>query len=220
MERTIIVAANQGNKIMKFEDPGLNTWGDVKQAIDSYNEKLGAGSTDFNQVEAVLGGSYVTLDLDDAQLPKEGVVKIFLQQKEGKSGGISPERDQAYARIRTLIERDGQVAANYFNSNGNLNYTNKRTALLWDLINNYSGVSDEVETPVIPGMPLQISAELNSALTHIDFMVLSIGDSEDAEAWKVITSQFGWEINPELAAIRNEFCEIASLSIKFKSCED
>ncbi len=205
--RTLIIVSNMGAKLIKLQDAIITTSAELKTAINKYNREHKSSEIDFNQVSMVVGGSNVSLDLDSAQIP-EGDQRIFLMQKESKAGST---REEAYSIISRLIAKNGDHARNHFNDG--INYTNKRTSLLWELIDSY----------VSPEGTATTTSDLQQYLSELEDLVLSFGSESEVEAFNNLKVAAGLGDPAAIALARElkeEYCEIAAQSKVFVKCED
>lgn len=210
--RTLFVVSNMGQKLIKLENSeGITTAGALREAINAYNRENKSSTVDFNQVEMVIGGSNITLSLNDAVIP-EGDQRIFLMQKESKAGGSS--RGEAYSIISGFIARDGDQARDHFNED--INYTNKRTSLLWELISNYGPVTG-VATSVADAFNLQ------QYVDELEDLVLAYGNPSEIDAFNNLKVAIGLGDPAAIALakeLKEEYCKIASQATQFVPCRD
>jgi len=208
--RTLFVVSNMGQKLIKLENSeGITTAGKLRAAINAYNLERKSSTVDFNQVEMVIGGSNATLSLDNALIP-EGDQRIFLMQKESKAGGSS--RGDAYNIISGFIASDGDQARNHFNED--INYTNKRTSLLWELINDYEPVT---------GNTVADASNLQQYVDELEDLVNEYGSETEIDAFNNLKTAIGLGDPAAIALakeLQEEYCKIASQARQFVPCRD
>lgn len=205
--RTIYVVSNLGNKLIKIESDEIKTAADLKAEINRINVQNGAESVNFSNVEMVVGGRNTSLNLDTAAIP-DGDQRVFLMQKEGKAGGS--DRKEAYETINGLIMRYGDEAREFFNSGG-VNFTNKRTVLLLELIDGWNTRENEPAGDV----------RLEEYVQTLNNLIMAHGSSTEINAFNELLRAAGLGSSQELELLqelRDEYCGIASQSRVFKQC--
>lgn len=146
--RIITVYSTSGKTNVKIESTAT-TFGEFVPQLREQGFSL-------DGMKAVVGETKVTLEADSAVLP-EGEFKLFLMPLKTKSGA-DMSRNDAYAIIQDFINRDGDIARNHFNANGN--YTRTKTTELISLINSYSA-------PTSAATVAPVATSVNNAVTLI-----------------------------------------------------
>lgn len=108
-------------------------------------ELMSQNRVTYSGMKCVVGETKLTVEHDQALLP-DGDFTLFIMPVKTKSGALS--RSEAYAQIKSLIERDGDRARNHFNADKN--YTNKGTDLLNSLLDSYGGGANLTPTVTKP----------------------------------------------------------------------
>jgi len=129
-----------------------STWSELKKILDQKG-------FDTDHMKCVESTNRHSFEHKDAVVPRENFF-LFMMPVKSKSGGLS--RGEIYERIKTLIEKDGERARDFFTVNGQ-NYTRVSSADLEALLEKYS-----------PGTKAKASVSKAEAISDV---VKSVGKS-------------------------------------------
>lgn len=151
MNRKIKVYLPKGTQRLQTIETDAETWGALKLVLE-------AEGIDLNNTKALVGGSQVTLESEDAKLPvgvngadaTNGDFTLFLTPVKVKSGADwdTMEYPQLRSSIRDIIQ-DNAGAKDFFNNECKKfdkdNYTHCTVAQLRELLNAWSAIHESPE---------------------------------------------------------------------------
>lgn len=218
MEKTVKLFTIQGQTLNSISSSAAN-WGELKAEINQFTTDQKMDNYNFEELKAVVKGSKVSLEVDDAILPDQDFT-VFLLQRRGKAGGLGKKRAAIYEEVHEILDAD-PAAINYFSAN--FPWTNKSNSVLRDLIEGYVptiATKEVVESP-------KASGDVAVYIAALETLVANHGSKVEKLAYENLRITLGVVSEDELAfqtevkELAAEACQLATqLGNQVLSCKE